>query len=195
MKWGYVRVSTKGQHLRRQLDAMYEEGIDDAHVIIDKASGKNFDRAGYRRLLRLLKPKDILCIQSLDRLGRSYEEVPVEWNRLVREKKVFIRILDMNLLNSREGMTKEEFFMANMMLMFTSFSADQEREKIHERQKQGIAAAKKRGVKFGRQPLSEPENFEEAVALYKSGELTGVEAAKQCGMNVNTFYKKARKRK
>ena len=195
MKWGYVRVSTKGQHLRRQLDAMHEEGIDDAHVIIDKASGKNFNRAGYKKLLRLLKPKDILCIQSLDRLGRSYEEIPVEWNKLVREKKVSIRILDMNLLNSREGMTREEYFMANMMLMLTSFCADQERRKIRERQKQGIISAKKRGVKFGRHPLPEPDDFEEIVFRYKSKELTGAKAAKQCGMNVNTFYKKARKRK
>ena len=162
MKWGYVRVSTKGQHLRRQLDAMREEGVDDTHVIIDKASGKNFDRAGYKKLLRQLKPKDVLCIQSLDRLGRNYEEIPVEWNKLVREKKVSIRILDMNLLNSREGMTREEYFMANMMLMFTSFSADQERRKIRERQKQGIISAKNRRVAAftffrlvtGRSPIS-----------------------------------------
>lgn len=195
MIWGYVRVSTKGQNLRRQLDAMKKEGIDDKHIVIDKASGKNFERPGYKKLLKLLKPDDVLCIQSLDRLGRSYEEVPVEWNKLVRVKKVRIKILDMELLNSREGMSKEEFFMANLLLMLTSFNADRERDRIHERQEQGIASAKKAGVVFGRRPLPEPDNFEEVVELFKSRQITGVEAAKRCGLNKNTFYKKARKHK
>ena len=195
MKWGYVRVSTKGQHLRRQLDAMNQEGIDDKHIIIDKASGENFEREGYKRLLKLLRPKDELCILSIDRLGRNYEEVPVEWNRLVRQKKVRIKILDMELLNSREGMTRGEYFMANIILMLMSYNSDEERRKIRERQKQGIVSAKKRGIKFGRHPLPEPENFGEVVAMFKSKQIRAEEAAKRCGLKTSTFYKKVHKLK
>ena len=156
----------------RQVIAMREAGLDGNHIYMDKQSGKDFERPAYQRLVRRLRPGDLLCVQSIDRLGRNYEEVREQWRVLTKEKRVNIRVLDMPLLDTRQGKDLMDTFIADLVLQILSFVAQSERESIKKRQAEGIAAAKARGVKFGRPPLPLPENFHDAHRDWRSKKVT-----------------------
>lgn len=171
---------------------MHEFGINDSFIYADKQSGKDFNRPQYRKLMKKLKPGDLLCILSIDRLGRNYEEIQNQWRILTKEKGVDICVIDMPLLDTRQGKDLLGTFIADLVLQVLSFVAQNERENIRKRQAEGIAAAKKRGVKFGRPEKPLPENFEECCKAWKDGKLTGKAAAEKCGMPLSTFRSKAK---
>ena len=185
--YGYVRVSSTDQHEVRQLIAMAERGIPQSRVYIDKQSGKDFDRPRYRALMKKLRPGDQLCITSIDRLGRNYEEIQEQWRILTREKKVDILVFDMPLLDTRCAKDLLGTLIADLVLQLLSFVAQKERENIRQRQAEGIAAAKARGVRFGREARPLPENFSRMVSLWNEGKISGTQAAKNCGMPLSTF--------
>ena len=191
--YGYIRVSSKDQNEDRQLIALHGKGVKDACIYIDKKSGKDFDRPQYKRLVKKLKPGDLLMIQSIDRLGRNYEEVQNQWRVLTKEKEVDICVIDMPLLDTRQGKDLLGTFIADLVLQILSFVAQNEREYIRKRQAEGIAAAKAKGVKFGRKPRPLPENFYEVHRAWRTKKLTLKQAAAACNMPVGTFYGKARK--
>ena len=188
--YGYIRVSSKDQNEDRQLTAMHSKGVKDEFIFIDKRSGKDFERPQYKKLLKKIKPGDLLMIQSIDRLGRNYEEVQNQWRILTKEKNADICVLDMPLLDTRQGKDLMGTFIADLVLQILSFAAQNEREYIRKRQAEGIAAAKARGVRFGRKPLPLPENFHEVHRAWRK-KLTLKEAAAACNMPVGTFYGKA----
>ena len=185
--YGYVRVSSTDQHEDRQLLAMAERGIPKCRLYMDKQSGKDFDRPNYRALMKKLRPGDQLCITSIDRLGRNYEEIQEQWRILTREKKVDILVFDMPLLDTRRDKDLIGTLIADIVLQVLSFVAQKERENIRQRQAEGIAAAKARGVKFGREARPLPENFDTMLSLWKAGSLSCSQAAKNCGMPLSTF--------
>ncbi len=191
--YGYVRVSTKEQNEDRQLIALREVGVDNKFVYMDKQSGKDFNRPNYKKLLRKLKKDDLLYIKSIDRLGRNYEEILQQWRVLTKDKGVDIVVLDMPLLDTRRGKDLMGTFLADIVLQVLSFVSENERTNIRQRQAEGIAAAKAKGVKFGRPPLPLPDNFYEVHRAWRSKRLTLKEAANACDMPVGTFYAKARK--
>lgn len=191
--FGYARVSTKEQREDRQLDALLALHVDPKHIYIDKQSGKDFDRPMYRRLLKRLKPDDLLYIKSIDRLGRNYTEILEQWRILTKDKKVDIVVLDMPLLDTRRGKDLMGTFLSDIVLQILSFVAENERTAIHQRQAEGIAAARARGVRFGRPPKPLPENFPEMCQRWKSGEMTCSDAARACGMALTTFRYQAAK--
>lgn len=191
--YGYIRVSSKDQSEDRQLIALHGRGVKDDCIYIDKKSGKDFNRPQYKKLMKKLKPGDLLMIQSIDRLGRNYEEVQNQWRVLTKEKEVDICVIDMPLLDTRQGKDLLGTFIADLVLQILSFVAQNEREYIRKRQAEGIAAAKAKGVKFGRKPLPLPENFYEVHQAWRSKKLTLKQAASACNMPVGTFYGKARK--
>ena len=193
--YGYVRVSSADQNVDRQVMAMRARGIPDRHIIIDRASGKDFNRPRYRTLTRNLKRGDTLYIHSLDRLGRSCAEVPAEWNRLSRGKGVTIKVLDMEMLDTDRPLGRIEAFLMQIVLMLMSFLAEDERLRTRARQAEGIAAARARGVKFGRPHKPLPANFEDVYALWRAGAISGREGARRCDMPVSTFYRKAAQRR
>lgn len=188
----YVRVSSKDQHEDRQLIIMNEFGIPKRNFYIDKQSGKDFDRPKYRKLVRKLKKDDLLYIKSIDRLGRNYAEILEQWQFLTKEKEVDICVIDMPLLDTRRGKDLIGTFLSDIVLQVLSFVAENERQNIRQRQAEGIAAAKARGVKFGRPQSPLPEHFEEVFLQWKSGEITGKKAASLLGMPSSTFLYKAR---
>ena len=190
--YGYVRVSSREQNVDRQLIAMQQFGVPDNHVYTDKVSGKNFDRPGYRRLLRKLKAADTLVIKSIDRLGRNYEEILEQWRLLTKEKTVAIVVLDMPLLDTRQGRDLTGTLIADIVLQLLSYVAQTEREFIRQRQAEGIAAAKARGVHFGRQPMKRPVEFETVWQRWKTGELSARSAASELGITHQTFLKWSR---
>ena len=177
MEYGYVRVSTKEQNEDRQMVAMRELGVKDGNVILDKQSGKDFDRPGYRRLMRRLKAGDTLVIKSIDRLGRNYDEILEQWRLLTKEKQVAIVVLDMPLLDTRQGRDLTGVLIADIVLQLLSYVAQKEREFNRQRQAEGIAAAKARGVHFGRRFKDRGENYEAVVAAWRGGEISGRAAA------------------
>ena len=189
--FGYARVSTTGQNLARQLVALHEAGIPDADIFTDQKSGKDFDRPAWKRLLRKLRPGDLLVVTSLDRFGRNYAEMTAVWSELVRTRNVQIRVLDMPILDTTVGQGLTAAFIGDLVLRVLSYVAETERAHIRQRQKEGIAAAKARGVKFGRPPLPLPENFYEVHRRWRNKELTLRQAAEACGMPAGTFYGKA----
>lgn len=189
--YGYIRVSTREQNEGRQLVSLQEVGITDKFIFIDKQSGRDFNRPKYQQLLRKLKRDDPLYIKSIDRLGRNYEEILQQWRLLTKEKGVDIVVLDMPLLDTRRGKDLMGTFLSDIVLQVLSFVAENEHANIRQRQAEGIAAAKLRGVKFGRPPKSLPVNFHEVYRKWKSGEITGTAAAKLCGMPLATFRYKA----
>ncbi len=191
--YGYVRVSTREQNEDRQIIALREVGVTEKQFYIDKQSGKDFNRPQYKRLLRKMKKDDLLYIKSIDRLGRNYEEILQQWRMLTKEKGVDIVVLDMPLLDTRRGKDLMGTFLADIVLQVLSFVAENERTNIKQRQAEGIAAAKAKGVKFGRPPLPLPDNFYEVHNAWRSKKLTLKEAANACDMPVGTFYAKARK--
>ena len=193
MTYGYIRVSTRDQNEDRQLDALLGLGIPRARLYLDKQSGKDFQRPQYQRLLRRLRPGDVLYLASIDRLGRNYEEIQVQWRVLTKEKGVDIVVLDMPLLDTRQGKDLMGTFIADLVLQILSFVAQNERENIRKRQAEGIAAAKARGVRFGRPPKPLPPNFSTVCRQWQQGRLTLTQAAKDCGMPLSTFREKAKK--
>lgn len=192
-EYGYMRVSSREQNEERQRIALYEAGISGKSLYFDKQSGKDFNRPEYLRLIRRLKKDDLLYIKSIDRLGRNYEEILRQWRFLTKEKGVDIVVLDMPLLDTRRGKDLMGTFLSDIVLQVLSFVAENERENIRQRQAEGIAAAKARGVRFGRPPLKIPENFYDTYREWKAKKITLKEAAKACNMAVGTFYGKAKK--
>ena len=190
--YGYIRVSTREQNEDRQYTALRGAGVPQGQIYAEKCSGKNFDRPQYKKLLRKLKKDDLLYIKSIDRLGRDYGEILEQWRVLTKEKGVDIVVLDMPLLDTRRGKDLMGTFLSDIVLQVLSFVAENERMNIRQRQAEGIAAAKARGVKFGRPLTSLPENFEKAYRQWKSGKLTGTAAAKMCGMPLATFRYRAK---
>lgn len=170
---------------------MAEQHIPPKNLYIDKQSGKDFDRPNYKRMVKKLRPGDVLYILSIDRLGRNYEEIQNQWRILTKEKGVDICVIDMPLLDTRRGKDLMGTFIADLVLQILSFVAQSERENIRKRQAEGIAAAKAKGIKFGRPPKPLPENFHQVYQRWKAGKITGIAAAKECEMPVTTFRYKA----
>ena len=191
MIYGYIRVSTREQNEDRQLIALREMVVPEANLFIDKQSGKDFQRPQYKKLVRKLKKDDLLYIKSIDRLGRNYEEIQNQWRILTKEKGVDIVVLDMPLLDTRRGKDLMGTFLSDIVLQVLSFVAENERTNIRQRQAEGIAAAKARGVRFGRPPRPLPENYHSAYQRWKAGAITGTAAAKECGMPLSTFRYRA----
>lgn len=189
----YIRVSTKEQKEDRQLMALKENMIFEKNIFIDKQSGKDFERPAYQRLLRKLKKGDLLYVKSIDRLGRNYAEILEQWRILTKEKGIDIVVLDMPLLDTRRGKDLMGTFLSDIVLQVLSFVAENERENIKQRQAEGIAAAKARGVKFGRPPLPLPVNFYEVHKEWRNKKITLKNAAEKCDMPVGTFYGKVRR--
>ena len=191
--YGYVRVSSTDQNEDRQMIALNKVNVPDKNIYMDKISGKDFNRPQYKKLVRKLKPGDLLYILSIDRLGRNYEEIQNQWRILTKEIGIDICVLDMPLLDTRNGKDLMGTFIADLVLQILSFVAQSERENIRKRQQEGIAAAKAKGVKFGRPPLPLPENFHEVHQAWRNKKMTLRQAATACGMPEGTFYGKARK--
>ena len=189
--YGYIRVSTREQNEGRQAIAMQELSIPEENVFLDKQSGKDFRRPQYQRLVKKLKPDDLLYIKSIDRLGRNYGEILEQWRMLTKEKRIDIVVLDMPLLDTRRGKDLMGTFLSDIVLQVLSFVAENERASIRQRQAEGIAAAKARGVRFGRPPRPLPENYHSAYQRWKAGTITGTAAAKECGMPLSTFRYRA----
>lgn len=189
--YGYIRVSSRDQNEDRQLLALKEIRVPARNIYLDKQSGKDFNRPQYKKLLRKLKKDDLLYIKSIDRLGRNYEEIQQQWRLLTKEKGIDIVVLDMPLLDTRRGKDLMGTFLSDIVLQVLSFVAENERANIRQRQAEGIAAAKARGVKFGRPPAPLPKNFHEVYRRWKRGEITGTAAAKQCDMPLSTFLYRA----
>lgn len=190
--YGYIRVSSKEQNEDRQRIALAEAGVQERNIFGDKQSGKDFNRPQYKKLLKKLKEDDLLYVKSIDRLGRNYEEIQEQWRVITKEKHVDIIVLDMPLLDTRRGKDLMGTFLSDIVLQVLSFVAENERVNIRQRQAEGIAAAKARGVKFGRPALPLPDNFYAVHRAWRNQKITLSEAAKACGMPVSTFYGKAR---
>ena len=190
--YGYIRVSTREQNEDRQLLALRQAGLSEKNLFVDKQSGKDFKRPEYKKLFKRLKRDDVLYIKSIDRLGRNYEEIQNQGRILTKEKGVDIVVMDMPLLDTRRGKDLMGTFLSDIVLQVLSFVAENERVNIRQRQAEGIAAAKARGIHLGRPPEPLPENFHQVYQKWKSGKITGVEAAKECGMPPTTFRYKAK---
>ena len=190
--YGYIRVSSHDQNEDRQRIALHEVGVPDENVYMDKQSGKDFNRPQYKKLLRKMKRDDLLCIKSIDRLGRNYAEILEQWRVLTKQKGIDIVVLDMPLLDTRRGKDLMGTFLSDIVLQVLSFVAENERVNIRQRQAEGIAAAKARGVRFGRPPASLPENFHGVYQRWRAGKITGAAAAKECNMSLPTFRYRAK---
>ena len=184
--FGYVRVSTREQNEDRQLFAMRQVKVPEHNIFTDRQSGKDFMRPQYRRMVSRMKKDDLLYIKSIDRLGRNYEEILEQWRVLTKEKGVDIVVLDM-----RRGKDLMGTFLSDIVLQVLSFVSENERTNIRQRQAEGIAAARKRGVRFGRPRLPLPENYPDAYQRWKAGQITGTAAARECGMPLSTFRYRA----
>lgn len=191
-EFGYCRVSDTGQNERRQLDAMTTLGIPHNRIYIDKQSGRDFHRPAYRRLMRKLKRGDLLCLSSLDRLGRDYTEVQDQWRVITKDKGVDINVLDMPLLDTRQHKDLIGTFISDLVLQVLSFIGQSELEHIRARQAEGIAAARAQGVHLGRPPNALPKHFGEIATQWGRKEITLKQALIQCNMTRSTFYRKAR---
>lgn len=191
--YAYVRVSTLKQNEDRQMIAMGEVKVPEKNIFMDKQSGKDFNRPMYRKMLKKLKPNDVLYVKSIDRLGRNYEEILEQWKILTKEKKVDIVVLDMPLLDTRKGKDLMGTLIADLVLTLLSYVSENERCTIRQRQMEGIEAAKLKGVKFGRPPKILPDNFEQIYTRWREKEITVDEAAQLCGVTRATFYRKVKK--
>ena len=187
--YGYVRVSTKEQNEARQVIAMHEFGVVEQNVFTEKQSGKDFNRPQYKRLLRKLKAGDTLVIKSIDRLGRNYDEIIEQWRIITKEKQAAIVVLDMPLLDTRQGRDLTGTLIADIVLQLLSYVAQTEREFIKRRQAEGIAAARERGVRFGARPKMRSPEYEELVKRWRDGEVSARKAAKQIGISHTTFLR------
>lgn len=189
--YGYMRVSSKEQNEDRQKIALTEMGVPENNIYMDKQSGKDFERTQYKRLLRKLNENSVLYIKSIDRLGRNYGELNEQWRIITKEKKADIVVIDMPLLDTRREKNLLGTFISDVVLALLSYVAENERTNIKQRQAEGIAAAKARGVKFGRPPLPIPQNFYQMHKDWRAGKIIIEEAAKACNMCPKTFYSKA----
>ena len=189
--YGYMRVSSKEQNEDRQKIALTEMGVPENNIYMDKQSGKDFERTQYKRLLRKLNENSVLYIKSIDHLGRNYGELNEQWRIITKEKKADIVVIDMPLLDTRREKNLLGTFISDVVLALLSYVAENERTNIKQRQAEGIAAAKARGVKFGRPPLPIPQNFYQMHKDWRAGKITIEEAAKACNMCPKTFYSKA----
>lgn len=191
--YGYLRVSSREQNEDRQRIALQEMNIPEENIFMDKQSGKTFDRPSYKRMVHRMKKNDVLYLKSIDRLGRNYEEILEQWRILTKEKGIDIVVLDMPLLDTRRGKDLMGTFLSDIVLQVLSFVAENERTTIRQRQAEGIAAAKARGVKFGRPALPCPDNFMQIHKDWRNKKLTLQQAADACQMSVGTFYGKVKK--
>lgn len=187
--YGYARVSTKDQNLDRQMNALATFGIDKSRVFADKASGRDFDRPEYRRMLERIEPGDVVVVKSIDRFGRNYDEIIEEWRRITRDAGCAIVVLDMPLLDTREDRGVTGRLISDIVLQLLSYVAQKEREFIHQRQAEGIAAAQERGVRFGRPPKRRPKAYEAAKRAFLGGTITKKEAAARMRVSPTTFEK------
>ena len=192
--YGYARISTKDQNLDRQLDAFSDRGISEKYIYIDRESGKDFDRAQYKKLIKKLKGGDCVVFKSIDRMGRNYGEILEQWRIITKEIGANIEVLDMPLLNTtkeKEGLTG--MFISDLVLQILAYVAETERTFIKQRQKEGILAAKNRGIQFGRPMIEDTEMFDEAYQKWMSGKVTSREGAALAQMSHSTFYRRCRK--
>lgn len=189
MTYGYIRVSTKDQNEDRQRIALMDTGVPEKNIILDKQSGKDFNRPGYLRLCKKVKPGDILFIKSIDRLGRNYNEILEQWRYLTKEKRIAIVVLDMPLLDTRKGRDLTGELISDIVLQLLSYVAQTERKFIRQRQAEGIAAAKARGVHFGRRPIPRPPEFEQVYQRWLNGELSARKAAAILNTTHQTYLK------
>ena len=188
--YGYVRVSSTDQNEERQMIALQKATVSTKNIFMDKQSGKDFDRPNYKKLVKKLKAGDLLYILSIDRLGRNYEEILLQWRIITKEKQVDVVVLDMPLLDTRKsGNDLTGTFVADLVLQILSYVAQTERENIHQRQKEGIAAAKLRGVKFGRPRKDVPERFWQLKEDWEDQKITSREAARQLSIAQDTFLR------
>ena len=190
--YGYVRVSSTDQNEDRQMMALKKVNVPEKNIYMDKLSGKDFNRPQYKKMVRKLKLGDLLYILSIDRLGRNYEEIQNQWRILTKEIGVDICVLDMPLLDTRNGKDLMGTFIADLVLQILSFVAQSERENIKKRQQEGIAAAKAKGVKFGRPPKPLPPNFYSVYQQWRKGDLTVSSASEACNMSRTTFHRRAK---
>lgn len=189
MNYGYVRVSSRDQNEERQIIAMHEFGVDDKQIYMDKQSGKDFERPQYRKLMRKIKTGDTLVIKSIDRLGRNYDEILVQWRFITKQKQVAIVVLDMPLLDTRQNRDLTGTLIADIVLQLLSYVAQTERDFIKQRQKEGIAAAKARGVQFGRTPMERPADYDQIKTLWFQEKISAREAGRQLGITHKTFLR------
>lgn len=189
MTYGYVRVSTKDQSEDRQIIALKDAGVPGKNIILDKQSGKDFNRPGYLRLCKKVKPGDTLFVKSIDRLGRNYNEILAQWRYLTKEKRIAIVVLDMPLLDTRKGRDLTGELISDIVLQLLSYVAQTEREFIRQRQAEGIAAAKARGIRFGRQPIPKPPEFRQVHQQWLCGEISARKAAVLLNTTHQTFLK------
>ena len=189
--YGYVRVSTKGQKEDRQMIAMREFGIPPERIVVEKQSGKDFERPVYLQLIRSLERGDVLVVKSIDRLGRNYEEILEQWSRLTKDKRIAIVVLDMPLLDTRENRDLTGVLVADIVLQLLSYVAQTERDFIRQRQAEGIAAAKEKGVRFGRRPITLPEEFEALAIDWWYGRVSAAQAGRELGISRTTFKRRA----
>lgn len=190
--YGYVRVSSKDQNEDRQVITMREMQVPEENIYIDKQSGKDFNRPQYKKLLRRVKPDDLIYIKSIDRLGRNYTEILDQWKVITKDKRVDLYVMDMPILDTRREKNLLGTFISDLVLALLSYVAENERNNIRQRQAEGIAAAKARGVHFGRRPNPLPENFYEVYQQWKMKKISVSEAARECGMPQTTFFERAR---
>ena len=186
--YGYVRVSTQEQNESRQLDAMREFGVADEHVIVEKLSGKDFNRPQYQQLVKSLQSGDVLVVKSIDRLGRNYDEILEQWAMITKKRQAAIVVLDMPLLDTRQGRDLTGTLISDIVLQLLSYVAQTERENIRQRQAEGIAAAKARGVRFGRPASPVPDNFDKIHQEWRAGKMSLQQAAEACSISKGTFY-------
>lgn len=189
--YGYARVSSSGQNEDRQIIALKEMGVPEKNIFVDKMSGKNFDRPQYKKLLRKLNKNTCLYIKSIDRLGRSYSDLSDQWRIITKEKKSDVYVIDMPILDTRREKNLLGTFISDLILTLLSYCAASELALIHSRQREGIEAAKARGVKMGRPPKPLPDNFYEVYQEWAMGKISAIAAAKKCGMPESTFRYKA----
>lgn len=190
--YGYIRVSSKDQHEDRQLIAMREAGVPDKNIYLDKQSGKDFERKGYQRIIKRIKPGDTLFVKSIDRLGRNYDEILEQWRSITKEKKAAIVVLDMPLLDTRQKNDLTGTLIADIVLQLLSYVAQTEREFIRQRQAEGIAAAKERGVRFGRPPMERPPEFAKVYKVWRLGGISARAAVQNLGVSHQTFLRWAK---
>lgn len=190
--YGYVRVSSRNQNEDRQLITMREMQVPEENIYIDKQSGKDFNRPQYKRLLRKVKPDDIIYIKSIDRLGRNYSEILEQWKLITKDKRVDLYVIDMPIFDTRREKNLLGTFISDLVLTLLSYVAENERVNIRQRQAEGIAAAKARGVHFGRVPNPLPDNFYDVYRRWKMKKISVSQAAQECGMPQTTFFDRAK---
>lgn len=191
--YGYVRVSSMEQNEARQMVALKGMGVLQSRILVDKQSGKDFSRTNYEKMVHMLKKGDLLYILSIDRLGRNYVEIQNQWRMLTKEIGIDICVIDMPLLDTRKGKDLMGTFIADLVLQILSFVAENERENIRKRQEQGIAAAKERGVRFGRPEVTVPPDFEDIVKSWERGDINMYNVLDKCCVSESTFYRKLKK--